>query len=169
MNALSKRKFDDQTEEQKTARLRMALFPVGSSSTPVARYFVQSDLWVPVVAVDKVHILPGVPSLFQRLATGMLSKFVELPDASEKPYRYLIHTEMPESSIAPFLTKLAAKTKQEGIRVGSYPKLFQGVDVSLIGKDESRLKELAQEVVEELEGEVVSTGKLGEDEKKPTA
>lgn len=49
----------------------------------------------------------------------MLSRFVTLPDASEKPFRYLIHTEWPESNIAPFLTKLAAKTKAEGIRVGS--------------------------------------------------
>jgi len=30
-------------------------------------------------------------------------------------------------------------------RVGSYPKLKIGVDVSLIGKDESRLLELAKE------------------------
>lgn len=30
-------------------------------------------------------------------------------------------------------------------RVGSYPKLMAGVDVSLIGKDEARLKEIAEE------------------------
>jgi len=47
--------------------------------------------------------------------------------------------------------------------------MFQGVDVSLIGKDEGRLKELAEEVIKELQGEVISTGKLGEDEKKPAA
>lgn len=30
-------------------------------------------------------------------------------------------------------------------RVGSYPKFLGGVDVSLIGKEEARLKELAEE------------------------
>lgn len=30
-------------------------------------------------------------------------------------------------------------------RVGSYPKLHAGVDVSLIGKDKDRLKELGEE------------------------
>lgn len=70
---------------------------------------------------------------------------------------------MPESSIAPFLTKLQEKVKGENIvrsirqgawkgtdacgmqRVGSYPKLHAGVDVSLIGKDNDRLKELGEE------------------------
>lgn len=47
--------------------------------------------------------------------------------------------------------------------------MFQGVDVSLIGKDEARLKELSERVVTELSGEVISTGKLGEDEKKSSA
>lgn len=73
---------------------------------------------------------------------------------------------MPESSIAPFLTELSNRVKKEGIRVGSYPKLSNsktGVDVSLIGKDQSRLDELAQEVVKELQGEVVSQGKIGEE------
>lgn len=121
MEALSKAKFADQTEEQRTARLRMALFPKGAE-----RFFVDEELWVPVVTVGRaqkgglggVCILPGIPRLFQKLSTGMLSRYVTLPDASEKPFRYLVHTEMPESSIAPFLTKLAAETKAEGIRVG---------------------------------------------------
>jgi len=53
---------------------------------------------------------------------------------------------MPESSIAPFLTSLAERTKAEGIRVGSYPHFKQGVDVSLIGRDLERLKILGEEV-----------------------
>lgn len=40
-----------------------------------------------------------------------------------------------------------------------------GVDVSLIGKDASRLAELAEEVVKELQGEIVLQGKLGEEDK----
>lgn len=113
MVALSKRKPDavEQTEEQKTARNRMALFPKGAEVL-----FVQEELWVPVVRVNgNVCILPGVPSLFERLLTALTSRYVPLPPSTEKPTRVLIHTTLPESSIAPFLTKLQEKVKNEGV------------------------------------------------------
>ncbi|GAA6043731.1 hypothetical protein JCM8097_000498 [Rhodosporidiobolus ruineniae] len=155
--------LDKQTEEQKEARLRMARFPKDNAEV----LFVQEDLWVPVVRVGgKVCILPGVPRLFERLLEGLVAHYVPLPPSSEKPYRVLVHTKLPESAIAPFLTKLAERVRKEGVRVGSYPKLMAGVDVSLIGKDEKRLEELAQEVIQELQGELVAQGKLGQEEKK---
>ncbi|SCZ91871.1 BZ3500_MvSof-1268-A1-R1_Chr5-3g08189 [Microbotryum saponariae] len=165
MVALSKRRYniDEQTEEQKTARNRMALFPVPTPKTSVEVLFVDKELWVPVVRVaGRVCILPGVPMLFERLLTGLGSRYINLPPSSEKPYRLLIHTSMPESSIAPFLTSLHERVRKEGVRVGSYPKFDKGVDVSLISKDLERIKELAQEVVKELKGEIVEQGKLGE-------
>ena len=73
---------------------------------------------------------------------------------------------MPESNIAPFLTELQARVKNEGIKVGSYPKLLAGVDVSLIGKDEARLHELADECIKELKGELEAAGKIGEEQKQ---
>ncbi|GAA5881733.1 hypothetical protein JCM8547_008367 [Rhodosporidiobolus lusitaniae] len=153
-------KLEEQTEEQKTARMRMALFPKDDTEV----LFVQEDLWVPVVRVGgKVCIFPGVPRLFERLVEGLVSHYVPLPPASEKPYRVLVHTEMPESGIAPFLTKLAERVRKEGVRVGSYPRLYMGVDVSLIGKDQQRLSELAEEVIQELKGELKAQGKLGEE------
>lgn len=77
-----------QTEEQKTARLRMALFPVESEVI-----FCTSDLWVPIVKVaGKVHIFPGVPRLFQALLTGLAGRYIPLPPSSEIPYRILVHT-----------------------------------------------------------------------------
>ncbi|GAA5989111.1 hypothetical protein JCM11641_007600 [Rhodosporidiobolus odoratus] len=155
--------FDEQTDEQRIARERMALFPKDNAEV----LFVQEDLWVPVVRMGgKVCIFPGVPKLFERLVEGLVSHYVPLPPSSEKPYRVLIHTQMPESSIAPFLTKLAERVRKENVRVGSYPKLLAGVDVSLIGKDMSRLEELSKEVIQELEGELVAQGKLGQEESK---
>jgi hypothetical protein len=82
------------------------------------------------------------------------------------------HTNTPdqgrkaESVIAPFLTELQARVKKEGIRVGSCessyicsceldiadlvdPMLYQGVHVSLIGHDVSRIEELGKEVSRE--------------------
>lgn len=83
----------------------------------------------------------------------------------------------PESAIAPFLTELQARVKKEGIRVGSCeptfrleltldPYLYSGVHVSLIGHDQDRLRELEQEVVKELDGKVISEGRLGDDSAK---
>ena len=70
---------------------------------------------------------------------------------------------MFESSIAPFLTTLQASCKDEGIRVGSYPKFNSGVVVSIIGQDEKRCMELVAEVVKELNGTIVGKGTVGEE------
>ena len=40
-----------------------------------------------------------------------------------------------ESLIAPYLTTLQTRLKPNGIQVGSYPILGQGVFVSLVGRD----------------------------------
>jgi hypothetical protein len=65
-------------------------------------------------------------------------------------------TRLPESSIAPYLTELQARTKADGIRVGSYPLLSHGVYVSLIGQDREAVKALAAETAKALEGRLVS-------------
>ena len=71
--------------------------------------------------------------------------------------------------IAPYLTSLQKRLKPHDIQVGSYPILFKGVFVSLIGRDlqhknkddpnaEGRvwLAEVAQEVEREIGGRIVS-------------
>lgn len=63
---------------------------------------------------------------------------------------------LPESSIAPYLTELQARTKADGMRVGSYPLLLHGVYVSLISRDAAAVKALAEEVVQKLDGRLVS-------------
>lgn len=65
-------------------------------------------------------------------------------------------SRLPESSIAPYLTELQARTKDQGVRVGSYPSLGAGVYVSLISRNSSDVQTLAQEVAERLEGRLVS-------------
>lgn len=91
-----------------------------------------------------------------------LEPYLPIDKDSPKPFRLLVHTSMPESSISPFLTKLNETCKQEGIKLGSYPKWNAGVDVSLIGNDLDRLLELGREVEKELKGEIVSKGKVGD-------
>lgn len=131
--------------------------------------FVGKDIWVvgafcftpipssqtfqPVVRLEgKLCIFPGIPTLFQKMLTG-LTPLLPLPPISERPLRIQVFTEYvdqllhtvlaltwmtsfrrPESMIAPYLTALQARLKPHGIRVGSYPVLGQGVFVSLIGR-----------------------------------
>jgi hypothetical protein len=83
--------------------------------------------------------------LFTSLLSA-LTPYLALPPNSEKPFRFMIHTDMPEVDIAPFLAKLSEEVRKEGIRVGSYPAIRKGVTVSLIGKNQERLEELQKRV-----------------------
>jgi len=140
-----------QTEEQRTARERMALFPAQAEVL-----YTSSEIWVPVVRLEgKLCVFPGIPRLFQRMLDG-LTPYLPLPPPHERPFRQQIFTSLPESSIAPFLTELQARTKGDGIRVGSYPLLSQGVYVSLIGQDRDAIAAVAKETAEKLDGRLVS-------------
>jgi ornithine cyclodeaminase/alanine dehydrogenase-like protein (mu-crystallin family) len=67
---------------------------------------------------------------------------------------------LPESLIAPYLTSLQERLKDEGIRIGSYPVLNQGVYVSLIGSNQDRVREIGKEVEKEIQGNVVSDAEV---------
>ncbi|KAK0533238.1 hypothetical protein OC842_003022 [Tilletia horrida] len=162
MTELNKRRTDlpPQTEEMMTARKRMALFPSKNAEV----IFPTANLWVPVVRMaGKVCILPGIPRLFEALLDGF-TPYIPIDKDAPRPYRVLVRTLQPESSIAPFLTKLVERVKAEGIKIGSYPKIFpSSVEVSLIGTNLDALKKYADEVAKEVEGEVVASGKLGDE------
>ncbi|KAF8262320.1 Molybdopterin binding protein [Lactarius quietus] len=146
-----------QDEEQRHARERMALFPANAEAL-----FVASDIWVPVVRLErKLCVFPGIPSLFQKMLEG-LKAFLPLAPSSERPFRHQIFTVLPESSIAPYLTRLQKRVKDEGVRVGSYPRLMKGVYVSLIGQNEARIRELGKEVEENIQGTVVTEQEIRE-------
>ena len=87
LNAHASRRPDiqNQTEEQKKARERMALFPENAEVL-----FIGEDIWVPVCRMEgKLCIFPGIPSLFQRMLAG-LTPYLPLPDS--RPFRHLVHT-----------------------------------------------------------------------------
>ncbi|KAI0772958.1 Molybdopterin binding protein [Trametes elegans] len=143
--------FKQQTAEQRTARERMALFPARAEVL-----FVAPDIWVPVVRLEgKLCVFPGIPRLFQRMLDS-LAPFLPLPPPSARPSRTQVFTSLPESTIAPFLTALQARTQAAGVRVGSYPLLGKGVYVSLIGPDAGAVRALAEEVAREVEGRLVT-------------
>jgi len=146
-----------QNKEQKRARERMALFPSNAEMLFIAR-----DIWVPVVRLEgKLCVLPGIPGLFQKMLDG-LKAFLPLPPPSERSSRHQIFTPLPESSIAPYLTELQKRVKVEGVRVGSYPLINKGVFVSLIGRNEGRIRELGKEVEEQTQGRAVTEQEVRE-------
>ncbi|KAF9526666.1 MoaB/Mog domain-containing protein [Crepidotus variabilis] len=155
-----------QNKQQRAATLRMALFPHKAEVL-----FVGEDIWVPVVRLEgKLCVFPGIPGLFTKMLRG-LTPFLPLPPKNERPMRIQIFTERAESMIAPYLTALQERLKPHGIQVGSYPILYKGVFVSLIGRDIGEtstlsgedlhkpkvwLAEIAQEVEKEIAGKIVS-------------
>jgi molybdopterin-biosynthesis enzyme MoeA-like protein len=147
--------YSQQTPEQVKARERMAEFPTGAEVevlrverekwVPVVRVkgkvsvnyrglaLSSTDVLVDAHVIlthphlpthPQLCILPGIPSLFESLILS-LTPYLPLPPSSAKPFRHLIFTEMPESSIAPFLTRLSERVRKEGIRIGSYPMLYR--------------------------------------------
>lgn len=101
--------------------------------------FVSDDLWVPVAVVaGNVHILPGVPRLFERLLEGIKPHLLpRLVDPEGKGvHRLFFSTPLAESAVAGYLTELAAKTEPKGVKVGSYPRWGKARNtVTLVGRD----------------------------------
>ncbi|KAK3319279.1 MoaB/Mog domain-containing protein [Apodospora peruviana] len=149
------------------AKLRMVELPTDSSRDMEKQFlFPCEDLWVPVAVVNgNVHILPGVPRLFERLLDGLKPAITpRLGDPEGKgTVRVLISTPMSESAVAPFLTELAERVGPKGVKVGSYPRWGKNRNtVTLVGKDKEFLESIVPEVVEQVKGRVVTVE--GEDD-----
>ncbi|EZF23611.1 hypothetical protein H112_03740 [Trichophyton rubrum D6] len=158
----------DTPSDALTARLRMVQLPM-DKTIPLEdqALFIDEELWVPVTVVNgNVYILPGVPSLFKRLLAGL--KPILLPrlvDPEGKGmHRILISTPLVESSVAAYLTDLAARVEPKGVKVGSYPRWGKRRNtVTLVGADREYLESLVPEVEKNVEGRRVQR----EDEDDP--
>jgi len=122
--------------------------------------FVKEDLWVPVSVVNgNIHILPGVPRLFEALLDGLkpyLLPRLKYPEG-KGTYRLLFTTPLAESSAAEYLTELAAKVGPKGIKVGSYPRWGKKRNtVTLVGTDKEFMDSLIPEVEKGVEGRHVT-------------
>ncbi|SGZ55105.1 CIC11C00000004683 [Sungouiella intermedia] len=145
---------------QLSAFYRMATFPLSSGSVSVLKTFPDSELWVPVVAInDQVYVLPGVPELFKKLMTSLAP--VIKPRVVLKEYRrYFVSTSSNESNMAPFLSSLQNRCDEkygvQQVKVGSYPHFtWRSVTISIIGDSavpEPDLRAIVDEVVANLGG-----------------
>ncbi|MEW5302604.1 MAG: hypothetical protein WDW36_005372 [Sanguina aurantia] len=100
--------YDKRGIELNASRLRMATLP-----TPSEVLFTEGS-WVPLVCVDGVYILPGIPKLFQSMIMGQQARFQGAAFCSAAVY-----TQMGEGDLAVALTKVAAAHPK--VSIGSYP------------------------------------------------
>lgn len=150
-----------------TAKKRMVELPIDDSVADDEQVvFVSEDLWVPVSVVNgNVHILPGVPRLFEALIDGLKPRILpRLTDPEGKGVlRILISTPMAESAVAGYLTELAAKAEPKGVKVGSYPRWGKDHNtVTLVGRDREFMEGLVPEVEAAVQGRRVAVE--GEDD-----
>ncbi|EXJ63391.1 uncharacterized protein A1O5_11440 [Cladophialophora psammophila CBS 110553] len=150
--------FDwDKPSPALSAKMRMAQLPTNPNIPDEEQVlFVKEDLWVPISVVNgNIHILPGVPRIFETLLEGMKPRILpRLKDPEGKGmYRMLFSTPLAESQVAGFLTQLAAKVEPKGIKVGSYPRWGKNKNVvTLVGSDREYMDTLEAEVAEGVKG-----------------
>lgn len=142
------------------AKLRMIRLPIDESRPEHDQVlFVKDDLWVPISVVNgNIHILPGVPRLFESLLEGLKPRLVpRLTDPEGKGiYRMLFSTPLAESEVATYLTDLAARVESQGIKVGSYPRWGKSNNtVTLVGRNKELMDSLVAEVEKNVEGKRV--------------
>ncbi|CAI4215676.1 unnamed protein product [Parascedosporium putredinis] len=132
----------DEDSPVKTARLRMVQLPLDEKRDLEKQVlFPHEDLWVPVAVVNgNIHILPGVPKLWQGNLPGHC--------------RYTL----AESLVAGYLTTLAAQVEPKGVKVGSYPRWGESHNtVTLVGRDRDFLESLVPEVEKNVQGKRIES------------
>ena len=143
------------------AKLRMVELP-HDPTVPEEQQaiFVADDMWVPIAVVNgNIHILPGVPRLFERLLEYLKPNLLpRLTNPEGKGiFRFLFSTPLPESAIAPYLTELARRANPHGVKVGSYPRWEKKRNtVTLVGGNKHFMETLVPEVEHNVHGRKVS-------------
>ncbi|KAG2197955.1 hypothetical protein INT47_002982 [Mucor saturninus] len=150
MEKRSKEKFVDWTLTD--ARKRMAIFP-----EPSQKLRTGEDLWVPVVVVNEnVHVLPGIPRLFEQLLQSLKPHFQTMVGKQSPYHRVQIATKMTEGDIASFLSDLQDEYTEKQIKIGSYPNWGEKdgarVVVSVVGKDQDLVDVVGSKILDGISG-----------------
>ena len=100
------------------------------------------DKYWPVLAVENVVVLPGVPEIFRRKFESIRERFRSTPFAIE-----VLHTSLDEGLLATHLNRLAASFP--GVAIGSYPQFTDPswkVRVTLESKDPAAVERASREL-----------------------
>ena len=124
-------------ERVNAAHLKMAEVPQGAEAV------YQGDLKFPIVRVENIFIIPGIPEIFRDKFLAMKSMF-----AVDPYFLRVVYTSATESSIAGFLDQTLAAFPQ--LQLGSYPKLGDPeycVRVTLESKDQQYVNQALEHLV----------------------
>ena len=127
------------------ARLKMAEIPEG------AELVFEGSLNFPIVLVENIYVLPGIPELFRDKFLAMKKRF-----AVDPYFMRVIYTRAIESSIARYLN--APLDAFPLLQLGSYPKLSDPeyrVRVTLESKDRDYLDRAFDHLVAQLPPEAI--------------
>lgn len=95
--------------ELNEARLRMATLP-----SPADEVLFTDGTWVPLVAVQGVYVLPGIPKLFQSMVAAHVQRF-----QGSRFFSQTLFTQLGEGDLAVALTKVSSEHAK--VAIGSYP------------------------------------------------
>ena len=99
-----------QGHEPNESQLKMAMVPEGSLLVDAG------DLWFPVVIVDNVYVLPGIPELLRKKFESVRERFRGVPVLLKR-----VFVKRRESDIAGSLHELLAEFPE--LMLGSYPRI----------------------------------------------
>jgi len=99
-------------EDPNASQLKMARIPAG------AMLIDSGDLWFPLVVVENVYILPGIPELLRKKFESVRDRFRGIPFVLKRVYVTLM-----ESSIAEQLEAVLQEFPE--LLLGSYPRIHE--------------------------------------------
>ena len=127
------------------AMRKMALIPSGADVLDVG------GLWFPVVIVENVHILPGIPELFEKKFHSIRARFSGVPFVLRK-----IYVRESESDIADVLNDLLREFSE--LMLGSYPRINEEhyrVMLTLESRDKSYVNRATEKLIKGLPADAI--------------
>jgi FAD synthetase len=125
--------------------LKMARVPEGSALLDAG------DLWFPLVVVENVYVLPGVPELLRKKFESVRERFRGIPFLLKR-----VFVRRRESDIAESLNALLGDFPE--LLLGSYPKIGEEmfhVLLTLESRDPGYLQSALDSLLERLPGDAV--------------
>ena len=127
------------------AMKKMAMIPAGADVLDVG------GLWFPVVVVENVHILPGIPELFEKKFQSIQDRFSGVPFILRKLY-----VRESEGDIADILNAFLREFPE--LMLGSYPRMNEEhyrVMLTLESRNEGYVERATEMLVKNLPADAV--------------
>lgn len=143
LEAMLRGYFGDEADD---ARMRMADIPDG------AELIREKGLRWPVLAMENVYILPGVPELFRSKFEAIRERFRAEPFHISE-----IYTREDEFDIAPRLDKIAARYPE--VEIGSYPTFTRDdyrVKITIESKEAEAVEQAREALLELLDSQAIA-------------